>query len=77
MILQSEIGGEKSKLAQARLQEVCFFAAPFARRLHPSPSLSVPIRAIRHPWLIFPLQPRSARSLLNCKQFTLCVLCVL
>ena len=74
MILQSEIGGEKSKLAQARLQEVYFFAAPFARRLHPSPSLSVPIRAIRG---LFPLQPRSARSLLNCKQFTLCVLCVL
>ena len=47
MIPQSGIGGEKSKLAQARLQEVCFFAAPFARRLHPSPSLSVPIRAIR------------------------------
>ena len=47
MIPQSGIGGEKSKLAQARLQEVCFFAAPLARRLHPSPSLSVPIRAIR------------------------------
>jgi hypothetical protein len=47
MIPQSGIGGEKSKLAQARLQEVYFFAAPLARRLHPSPSLSVPIRAIR------------------------------
>jgi len=47
MIPQSGIGREKSKLAQARLQKVCFFAAPFARRLHPSRSLSVSIRAIR------------------------------
>jgi len=47
MIPQSGIGGEKSKLAQARLQEVYFFAAPFARRLHPSPSLSVSIRVLR------------------------------
>lgn len=41
MIPQSGIGEEKSKLAQARLQKVCFFAAPFARRLYPSASLSV------------------------------------
>jgi hypothetical protein len=47
MIPHRGIGGEKSTLAQARLQEVCCFSAPFARRLHPSPSLSVPIRAIR------------------------------
>jgi hypothetical protein len=44
MIPQSGIGGEKSKLAQARLQEVCCFSDPFAGRLHPSSSLSVPIR---------------------------------
>jgi len=69
MIPQSGIGEEKSKLAQARLQEVCFFADPFARRLHPSPSLSVPIRVIRG---YFPLQPRSTLLLLNCEQFTLC-----
>ncbi len=47
MFPRSGIGEEKSKLAQARLQEVYFFAALFARRLHPSPSLSVPIRVIR------------------------------
>jgi len=47
MIPQSGIGGEKSKLAQARLQEVCCFSAPFALRLHPSSSLSVLIRVIR------------------------------
>ena len=47
MIPQSGIGEEKSKLAQARLQEVCCFSAPFARRLYPSPFLSVPIRVIR------------------------------
>ena len=47
MIPQSGIGGEKSELAQARLQEACFFATPFAWRLHPSPFLSVPIRVIR------------------------------
>jgi hypothetical protein len=41
------IGREKSKPAQARLQEVCCFSAPFARRLHPSSFLSVPIRVIR------------------------------
>ena len=27
-----------------------------------------------HPWFIFPFQPRSARSLLNCKQLSLGVL---
>jgi hypothetical protein len=53
MILQSGIGGEKSKLAQARLREVCCFSAPFARRLHPSLSLSMPIRAIRGLFLNF------------------------
>jgi hypothetical protein len=47
MIPQSGIGGEKLKLAQARLQEVCCFSAPFALRLHPSSSLSVPIWEIR------------------------------
>jgi hypothetical protein len=47
MIPQSGIGGEKSKLAQARLQEVCCLFAPFAQRLHPSPSLSEPIWEIR------------------------------
>ena len=53
MIPQSGIGGVKSKLAQARLQDVCYFAAPFARRLQSKPLF---IRAHPcHPWSIFPL----------------------
>jgi hypothetical protein len=32
----------KIETPQPRLQEVCFFADPLARRLHPRPSLSVP-----------------------------------
>jgi hypothetical protein len=47
MIPQRGIGEEKSKPAQARLQEFCCLSAPFSWRLHPSPSLSVPIRVIR------------------------------
>jgi len=47
IIPRSGIGGEKSKLAQARLQEFCCFSAPFSWRLHLDPSLSVPIRVIR------------------------------
>jgi hypothetical protein len=58
MIPQSGIGREKSKLAQAHLQEVCFFATSFARRLHPSPFLSVP--SVVH---IFP--PTAQRSFVD------------
>ena len=37
----------KIETRASSLAEVCYFAAPFAQRLHPSPSLSVPIRVIR------------------------------
>jgi hypothetical protein len=75
---------EKSKLAQARLQEVCFFAASVARRLHPRPSESFDsiapalsrIRPDARLWLVS-LQSRSARSLLKLEQLILCALGVL
>ncbi len=60
-----------------------FLAHTQGARLCPSgkfeliaPALSR-IRPDARLWLIFPLRPRSARSLLNCKQFTFCVLRVL
>jgi hypothetical protein len=84
MIPQSGIGEEKSKLSQARLQEVCFFAASVARRLHPRPSESFDsiapalsrIRPDARLWLVS-LQSRSSRSLLKLEQLILCALCAL
>jgi hypothetical protein len=66
MIPQSGIGGEKSKLAQARLQEVCCFSAPFALRLHPSSSLSVPIWEIRGSYF-----PSNRAALMGCSELFL------